>query len=160
VSFAEGTTVPVERSRAEIEATVTRYGATRFASGWDGDKAAINFVARGRLVRFVLPLPTRETVLAALKKTDRYRWRTPAEGVITDALAKELRRRWRCLLLAIKSKLEIVETGIETFEQAFLANIVTAGNLTIYERITLADSPVKMLAAAEEVKMLAAAEDS
>jgi hypothetical protein len=147
MSYAEGTSVPVERSRAEIEATVARYGATRFASGWDGDKAAINFVARGRLVRFALPLPTRESVVATLKKTDRYRWRTPAETTIADALSKEQRRRWRCLLLAIKSKLEVVETGIETFEQAFLANIVTAGNMTIYERLTLADSPVKMLAA-------------
>ena len=149
MSYAEGTSVPVERSRAEIETILTRYGATRFASGWDGDKAAINFVARGRLVRLVLPLPTKQTVTADLKKTERYRWRAPTESAVADALAKETRRRWRCMVLAIKSKLEVVETGIETFEQAFLANIVTEGNITVYERLTLENSGVRMLAPVE-----------
>lgn len=148
MAFAEGTSVPVGRTRGEIETLVEKYGATRFASGWMDDlKAAISFVAHGRLVRFVLPLPTKEQVVATLKKTPRYQWSTPPASVVDNALAAEQRRRWRCLLLAMKAKLEVVETGIETFEQAFLANIVTADNMTVYERLTMEDSGVKLLSA-------------
>jgi len=152
VAFAEGTSVPVGRTRGEIETLVEKYGATRFASGWMDDlKAAISFVAHGRLVRFVLPLPTKEQVVATLKKTNqRYRWSTPPASVVDNALAAEQRRRWRCLLLAMKAKLEVVETGIETFEQAFLANIVTSENMTVYERLTMEGSGVKLLSAAGE----------
>lgn len=150
MAFAEGTSVPVGRTRGEIETLVEKYGATRFASGWlDDQKAAISFVAHGRLVRFVLPLPDKAWPLASLKKTKRYQWSTPAASVVDNALAAEQRRRWRCLLLAMKAKLEVVETGIETFEQAFLANIVTADNMTVYERLTMEDSGVKMLTPVE-----------
>lgn len=151
MAFAEGTSVPVGRTRGEIETLVEKYGASRFASGWmDDQKAAISFVAHGRLVRFVLPLPTKEQVVATLKKTSRrYQWSTPPASVVDGALAAEQRRRWRCLLLAMKAKLEVVETGIETFEQAFLANIVTSENLTVYETIKLNESGVRMLSPVE-----------
>lgn len=146
--FAEGTPVPVGRTRGEIETLVSKYGATRFASGWlDDEHAAISFVAKGRLVRFTLPLPTVAETLARLKKTQTYQFRAPAETTIASAHAAEQRRRWRCLLLSIKAKLEVVETGIETFEQAFLASIVTTENMTVYERIKLEESGVRMLAA-------------
>jgi len=148
MAFAEGTSVPVGRTRGEIETLVEKYGATQFASGWlDDMKAAISFVAHGRLVRFVLPLPTKEQIVATLKKTQRYQWSTPPASLVDNALAAEQRRRWRCLLLAMKAKLEVVETGIETFEQAFLANIVTSENMTVYERLTMEDSGVKLLSA-------------
>jgi len=35
MAYAENTKVPVEKTRAEIERLVGKYGATRFASGWD-----------------------------------------------------------------------------------------------------------------------------
>jgi len=148
MAFAETTTVPVAKTRGEIEALVEKYGAKRFASGWLNEtKAAISFVAHGRLLRFALPLPTREEAAAIAQKGQRYSWHTPTEKQIDDRLALEQRRRWRCLLLALKAKLEIVETGIETFEQAFLANIVTTDNMTVYERIKLEEGEIRMLPA-------------
>jgi len=152
MAFAEGTTVPVGRTRGEIETLVEKYGATRFASGWtENNRAAISFVAHGRLVRFVLPLPTKDEIVAALKKTPKYRYSRPADGIVENHHGAELRRRWRCLLLGIKAKLEVVETGIESFEQAFLANLVTAENITVYERIKLEESGVRLLAPMEGV---------
>ncbi len=146
MAFAEGTTVPAGKTRGEIEMLVQKYGAKRFASGWiDDTHAAISFVAHGRLVRFTLPLPTRDYASLMLKKTKRYQYSAPPANAIDSALEAEQRRRWRCLLLAMKAKLEVVETGIETFEQAFLANIVTADNMTVYEKITMAESGVLML---------------
>lgn len=41
--FAENTTVNSDRSRNEIENTLTRYGATAFAYGWQGQYAVISF---------------------------------------------------------------------------------------------------------------------
>ncbi len=57
MTFAEGTSVPVERSRAEIEKLLTRAGATTFASSWDVGKAVISFRAHDRFFRFVLTMP-------------------------------------------------------------------------------------------------------
>ena len=45
------------------------------------------------------------------------------------------RQRGRALLLVIKAKLESVESGIETLEQAFLAHVVMADGKTVHERI-------------------------
>jgi hypothetical protein len=107
--FAENTTVPPEKSRAEIERMLTRYGATSFASGWQSGKATLLFEARGRRIRFELPLP---------EPGDRN-----AE--------QETRRRWRCLALAIKAKLETVENEISTFEDEFLAHVVLPNGETL-----------------------------
>ena len=57
--YAARTDVTSDRSRAEIERTLTRYGATAFSYGWQEGFAAIQFVRNGRRIRFVLPLPDR-----------------------------------------------------------------------------------------------------
>ena len=74
------------------------------------------------------------------RKTER-RFTHHSRGARTpDAALKEweqaVRQRWRALALVIKAKLESVESGIETTEQAFLANVVVmADGFTVYERI-------------------------
>lgn len=41
--YAEQTSVRADRSRAEIERTLQRYGASSFAYGWQGNEATIMF---------------------------------------------------------------------------------------------------------------------
>jgi hypothetical protein len=147
MSYAQGTTVPVGKTRGEIEALVSKHGATRFASGWTEDsKAAISFVLRGRLVRFVLALPTDQDVGNVRLRAHPWRLSGERKAKWLDA---ETRRRWRCLLLALKAKLEVVESGIATFDEEFLAHIVTADNLTVYEALQLHDTGIRMLGPAE-----------
>jgi hypothetical protein len=138
MSFAEGTTVPVERSRAEIERMITKYGAREFSSGWIGDRAAIQFVANGRRVRFVLELPTpewaREHIFENSKRPRYYNRSQVSLVAITSLVSAEQRRRWRALLLGIKAKLEYVESGIATFDEEFLAHIVI-DDRTVFDRI-------------------------
>ena len=55
--YAAGTLVSTEKSRAEIERTLSRYGATAFAYGWEGRIAVIQFKAKDRHIKFILPLP-------------------------------------------------------------------------------------------------------
>lgn len=147
MSYAEGTTVPVAKTRGEIEGLVSKHGATRFASGWTEDhKAAISFALRGRLVRFVLTLPTDADVDKVRRRAYPYQLTGEARAKWLDA---ETRRRWRCLLLALKAKLEVVESGIASFDEEFLAHIVTADNLTVYEALKLQDTGIRLLGPAE-----------
>jgi hypothetical protein len=134
--YAEGTTTPVEKTKAEIERLVSNYGAKYFSSGWGGTEATggptraiVQFTASDRIVRFSLPLPS----AAECRKLSGFR--KIAWGRMNDEqrIAAETRRRWRCLLIAIKSKLEAVNTGIESFEQAFFGEIVLPSGQTVYE---------------------------
>lgn len=127
--YAVDTEVPPERSRAEIETLLQRYGATAFASIWQGDRHVIAFEARGRRVKFVLPLPA----------ADHY-VRNAAGRLLSGeqaqaALAKATRSRWRALLLMVKAKLEAVETGIVSFEDEFLAHFVLPDGDTLGDRL-------------------------
>lgn len=45
------------------------------------------------------------------------------------------RQKGRALMLVVKAKLESVESKVETFEQAFFANVVMSDGATLYERM-------------------------
>lgn len=120
-NFAASTTVPVEKTKMEIESIVKRYGATSFASGYGDGKAYILFKAKNRMVKFVVGLPEFGDEMFDRPRGARGLW---GEGRRREAAAQEERRRWRCLLLVIKGRLEAVETGVETFEEAFLSHII------------------------------------
>src|SRR6266851_4533811 len=100
MAFAEDTSVPVERSRAEIEHLLIRYGARRFVSGWDEAKAVIGFEMRERPIRMFLPLPRADD--KRFTRDSRSSWRTVSAEVARKRCDQEGRRRWRALLLVIK----------------------------------------------------------
>lgn len=131
--YAEKTSVSVAISRAELEATLTRYGASAFASMIQSGKASVMFEAEGRRVLFELPLPKIED-FATVTHTSEYRRdivkeRTP--GQQQKVWEQACRQRWRALNLVVKAKLEAVESGITTFEDEFLAHIVLPDGKTV-----------------------------
>ena len=128
--YAAGTKVSVSSSQAEIRNVLARYGAEGFMFGEDNEKALVGFRAHGRNVRFVVPMPTDDE----LRLTPGRIRRTAAQ--ITTARAAEERRRWRALALAIKAKLEVVASGIATFEEEFLAHVVLPSGQTIGDHVT------------------------
>lgn len=123
--YAERTEVSSDRSRAEIENILKRYGANRFGYAWDEHGAVVMFQIQDRQIRFNLPMPDRNA---------RVFTHTPARGYERDRDAQEaeyeraVRQRWRALCLVIKAKLEAVEAGISTIEAEFLAHIVVPGS--------------------------------
>lgn len=135
--YAEGTEVPVERSKAEIEATVMRYGATGFISGWKGTEAMISFELHDRRIRFNLPLPDRNdrafTHARVNHNSQVTKPRSPDQA--TRAWEQACRQKWRALALVIKAKLEAVESRISTLEEEFLNNIVMENGMTIGEMV-------------------------
>jgi hypothetical protein len=114
VTFASKTKVPANQTRIEIERTLARYGATGFAYGSEIGRAMIGFQTKDRRIRFLLPLapPSRMSE----QQTDQF-----------------VRSRWRALLLSIKAKLEAVESGIESFDEAFMSHIVMPNGQTMAE---------------------------
>jgi hypothetical protein len=132
--FASETSVPVERSRAEIEETLRRCGATEFHSGWKAEAAMIGFRLKELFIRFILPFPSRSERRFTHKKMRGHESKM-SEQQSTKLYEQELRSRWRALLLVIKAKLEAVETGISSIEQEFLAFIQMPNKMTIGEWI-------------------------
>jgi hypothetical protein len=131
MKYAAQTAVPVDRSKAEIERLLQRYGATEFAHGWKQDRATIMFKMHNRYVRFNLPLPT----VDEFTKTATGKHRKAGTGAVTHAWEQACRQRWRALTLSIKAKLESVESGIEEFESAFMAQVVMPDGKTISETV-------------------------
>ncbi|GIL09295.1 MAG: hypothetical protein BroJett033_8060 [Chloroflexota bacterium] len=123
--YAQGTSVEAGRTLTEIKATLDRYGASGFGYLETGGHVVLAFEMRGRRVRFDMPLPKPEEA----KRTAQGRSRTPAAAKIAGERA--IRERWRALLLTIKAKLESVESGIETFDDAFLAQLVLPSGETM-----------------------------
>jgi len=125
--YAERTEVPSDRSRAEIERTLRRYGAAAFAYGWDHQAATIMFEIAHRRVLFRLPMPDATHPDFTLTPTGKVRTPSAAE----QAYEQAVRQRWRALALVIKAKLEAVAAGITTVEDEFLAHIVLPDGRTV-----------------------------
>lgn len=104
--YAEDTKVSVGQSKADIEKLVNRYGADGFGIMSMNGLAQIAFRVNNRNILFKMSIP---------------------EG------AQKERAIWRAMLLTIKAKFESAARGIETFEDAFLANIVMPNGQTVSE---------------------------
>jgi hypothetical protein len=128
MAYAENTTVPLEKSIGDIVALVKKAGAERIARFEEPDRFTVQFELGGRMVRFRvrLPQPDEFTKRGARPANDAEQ-RQSAES--------RARQRARALLLVIKAKLESVESEVETFEEAFLPNIVMSDGATVYERV-------------------------
>jgi len=129
--FATNTSVSTDRTRAEIEAVLRRYGASHFGYASAPDKAVIGFQANDRRVKFVIPLPDPDA--REFTHTDAKRMKREPKAAYAE-WEKACRQRWRALALCIKAKLEAVECGITTFESEFLAHIVLPNGETMADR--------------------------
>lgn len=127
--YAENTEVPAEKSRAEIERTLARYGASAFASGWKGSVATIAFEAQGRRVRFELRMPDRNS--DEIVKFEKGGWKEASKALQEQRYEQAVRQKWRALALAIKAKLEVVQSEISSFEGEFMAHIVLPTGQTV-----------------------------
>jgi hypothetical protein len=129
-AYAEKTKVPIAETRMAIEKLLERYGATAFAYGRMGDKEALSFEMAGLRYRFDFWTLTAETI----KLTDSSgrpltRANMPGKSV-EGAVEQANRTRWRELYLGIKAKLVLVEAGITTLEEEFLAQTILPDNTT------------------------------
>jgi hypothetical protein len=128
-TYAAGTEVSSDRTRAEIERTLNRYGARQFLYGYDETRAVVGFTIHGRQVRFFVPLPDRDDY----RRTPTGKQRTAT--ATTEQWSQACRQRWRATLLILKAKLEAVESGIVTFDMEFLPHLVLPNNRTVADEV-------------------------
>jgi hypothetical protein len=132
MAFAKGTTVAIDTTAQQIKAMLRKAGAVAFATLEEDQSAAIAFRLHDLNIRMTIPMP------------DRYARRfthTEERGIErSDDAAEKLweqgcKERWRALHLCVKAKLEAIDAGVETFEDAFLAHVQTETGQTIGERL-------------------------
>lgn len=131
MAYAEKTTVPIEKSKADIERILRKAGADQFVSGWDREKGVgrIQCKLDGIFLQFSITAPEPDR----FRKTGTGRMRD--EDALKTVLEKEEQRRWRGLLLVIKAKLEMIQTGQTTIQDEFMANILLPNQKTVGEWI-------------------------
>lgn len=108
MAYAEHTKVPFVKTVSDIMAMLRKAGAEQVGQMEETNRLTVMFALQDRQVRF------------------RVSW----ENTQTSQ-----RQRARALMLVIKAKLESIESQVETFEEAFLANIVMSDGVTVYERV-------------------------
>jgi hypothetical protein len=137
MGYAEGTVVPVEKSRAEIERLLSKHKCSKFMAGIDHEahRATVQFQAshpggKGRIVKFEITLPDPKD---PQWKRIKGRWMERSAAGVQKVVEQEERTKWRALLLVIKAKLEAIESGIATFEDEFLAHTLLPNQKTVAE---------------------------
>lgn len=138
-TYAAGTSVPVERSKAELDSLLGKHGASGRGVMSDDERgrAIVYFVLSGERYQLQVPLP---------KLGDFPRKGEAPRGWNdwTDARQAEwryrsweqaCRERWRAVLLLVKSKLEIVRLGMSSVRHEFMADLVLANGQTVAEMI-------------------------
>jgi hypothetical protein len=128
-NYAAGTSVSVDKSKAELDRMLTRAGAASVFLGADSERgeAFAGFRLAERNVCVKLPLPKRDD--------PRFR-RVARNGRRPDPTAlweQACRERWRALVLLTKAKLEAIAIGNSTVEREFLADIHLRDGRTVHE---------------------------
>lgn len=113
----------------DIRRLLKRYEAGTVAILDSDSRVGVVFTMQGRRVRFVMQLPpvsdfSHNSAGAKMGKRQQQ-----------QAHEKVIRQHWRALLLTINAKLESFEIGIETFEEAFMAQLVLADGKTFGETV-------------------------
>lgn len=130
MSYAETTSVPSERTQAEIQKLAKTKGATRYMTYEEAGEAAIAFQFEGRKIRFRI----------RFRELEEFRYTAEKRLLRSDKQAlqhqeQDRRSRWRALFLAIKAKFESIDRQIETFDQAFLSHVVMPDGRTISDMV-------------------------
>jgi len=129
--YAENTSVPISRSRIQIEETLLRYGIVEFGTGTSPRGDGIIFKKGDKFFKINVPNPKKE-------------------DYSTDIKYEQARRqRWRILLLSIKAKLEEIEAGLITFDDQFLAYTALPDGGTVADFMRLPENQQRL----QETKM-------
>jgi len=130
--YASATGVSVDRSKAEMEKLLLRYGADQFMSGTDmsNARAVVSFRYSGLPVRVSLSLPNPED--KAFRETPSGRRRRDEQSARRE-WEKACRQQWRVLRLLIQAQLEAIENKIVKPHEAFLPWIMLPNRKTVGE---------------------------
>jgi hypothetical protein len=130
--YAKDTKVSSTRSLEQIKRLLMSVGAKEIQTAERSTGAAIQFQLQDRVIRFMMPLGRMEE-FGTMTVRGRRKARTAQQTL--QAWEQDSRRRWRALHAVIKGKLLSAQSGIETVEESFLANIVTNEGTTVWQDV-------------------------
>ncbi|MGX9120290.1 hypothetical protein ACWTU6_27045 [Mesorhizobium sp. BHbsci] len=131
MAYAENTSVSVSKTKGEIDGLLRKHKAISFGAFEEQNRALLVFQMQERRIRFELPLPSPTEKRFTMTTLHKPR---SADAALA-AWEQACRSRWRALFLCIKAKLESIDSGIESFEDAFLAHIQMPDGMTVAEHV-------------------------
>lgn len=132
MAYAVGTPISLMNSLAELEKLARKAGFRNFMQGVSDDRIVAAFSSpEGRQVRFIVPVQEMgDELLVRMRDMARsYGSRMPTSHA--DAFEQHRRQIGRALLLTVKAKIESMEAGIETFEDAFMSQLALPDGGTV-----------------------------
>ena len=120
-----GTSTTVANSQEAIRKILNKYGAdgVQFSEEWKTRRIMVRFLYSVGSVQysvlFIVPIPDVDM------KTPTGRTRKESQTALLQAQTH--RQIWRAVHWAIKSRMEAVEFGIETFQEAFMSHFEIPG---------------------------------
>jgi hypothetical protein len=145
--FAAKTEVSVEKTKTELERLLVKHGAAQYGTAHDDANgfAVVYFALEGRHIRLQVPIPKLDAwpdpKLDARQqprgKKAPQRWSRWGEatraGWVRQQWGQVCRTRWRCMLLIVKAKLELIGMQLSTVDREFLADITLPDGRSVYE---------------------------
>jgi hypothetical protein len=131
MTYAKETSVPVTKTRLDIEYILKNAGATEYIQGNSGNTQAIAWTLEGKKYRLTITIPDINSPEVLY---------TPTKIKRSPSAAKKYweqleRSMWRQLYIIIKAKLVAVESGIRTMEQEFREDMLLPNGQTVGEYI-------------------------
>lgn len=105
MNYAKATSVPISRSRSQIQDELEKFGIEEFFFGTSPRGQGIGFKYEGRVYKYNVPMPER------------------TEGMTDNQYKQAQRQRWRILYMTLKMKLEEILGGGIPFEDQFMAQM-------------------------------------
>jgi len=139
VAYAKGTTVSVARTKAEIEESLEKFGATSIVIGTQPDRGIVMFELQGRRFRFTVKYPDLKKFFVFGANRNQHTAKLTDTQLAQTKLDQAKKERWRLLAMLIKIKLEAIgeveekEDRLELFKNEFLAYTVLPDNSTVGE---------------------------
>lgn len=139
MTYASGTSVPVERSKAELDRILQKVGADERGIINQGGAVTVAFRLDGVTVRLRVPMKPATEIASEANVDPPHGWKgwTPAKRQAwCERTADQVEReRWRVLVLLCKAKLEAIALGHTTVRREFLHDVVVKGGRTVGEVI-------------------------
>jgi hypothetical protein len=167
IAYAEGTVVPISRSREEIARVLQAWGASQVQWGddyeaglvmlrfmWTQKKASGSAPAVGARrfqARIVVKLQSKTEIEKEARASTRSSWRPTPKGKLEKLMAARGKREHRVLLLWLKATFNAIDMGIISAEEIFFPYMEGADGATVAE---MAMPHIERLLGAGGAKML------
>ena len=126
MNYAKATSVPVSRSRSQIQDELEKFGIEEFFFGTSPRGQGIGFKYEGRVYKYNVPLPER------------------TEDTTDKQYEQAMRQRWRILHMTLKMKLEEILGGGIPFEDQFLAQMCLPNGSSVSDFMKLPDNVARL----------------